>query len=131
MTMAGDQFDEVVRSFLQEKLEIIKREFAPLQLIVFGSRARGQGAADSDIDLIVVSERFRDVRFPNRMGQFLNTVWPDVHVDALCYTPEEFDYLLHAQPPFVREAVANGIRIDISRHGNRREGARLGQEVID
>ncbi len=46
------------------------------------------------------------------MGQFLNTVWPDVPVDAICYTPEEFEIMLHKQSPFVRNAVAKGIRIE-------------------
>ena len=103
--------DEVVARFLREKLELIKSEYAPTHLIVFGSRARGGATQESDIDLIIVSERFRDMRFPNRMGDFLNRIWPEVSVDAICYTPEEFEIMLKKQAPFVRNAVANGIRI--------------------
>jgi len=103
--------DKIVARFLREKLDIIKREYQPTRLIVFGSRAQGQGGADSDIDILVVSERFKDIRFPNRMGQFLNTVWPDVPVDAICYTPEEFEIMLHGQSSFVRNAVEHGIEI--------------------
>lgn len=104
--------DEVVRRFLDEKLDIIKREYNPTHLIVFGSRAEGYGREESDIDILIVSDRFKDIRFPNRMGQFLNTIWPDVPVDAICYTPEEFEIMLHKQSPFVRNAVAKGIRIE-------------------
>ena len=104
--------DEVVSQFLKEKLEIIKREYAPIHLVIFGSRAEGRAHVESDIDIIIVSERFREIRFPNRMGHFLNTVWADVHVDALCYTPEEFEIMLHKQSPFVRDAVAHGIHIE-------------------
>ena len=104
--------DEVVRCFLKEKLDIIRREYNPTHLIVFGSRAEGCSREESDIDIIIVSERFRDISFPDRMGQFLNTVWPDVPVDAICYTPEEFEIMLHKQSPFVRNAVANGVHIE-------------------
>jgi len=111
--MTVDQIqDEVARSFLRDKLDLIKREYAPERLVLFGSRAEGRAREESDIDLIIVSERFRDVRFVNRMGHFLNTVWPSVPVDALCYTPEEFEFMLNKQAPFVRNAVAKGIRIE-------------------
>ena len=104
--------DPVVAQFIRDKLDLIKREYAPEQLIVFGSRARGRGAAESDIDIIVVSDRFEGTRFPNRMGEFLIKIRPQVHLDAICYTPEEFEQMLHKQAPFVRNAVAEGIRIE-------------------
>lgn len=104
--------DDVVAQFLKEKLDLIKKEYAPQHLIVFGSRAEGRARIESDIDIIVVSERFKELRFVNRMGQFLTKVRPHVHVDALCYTPEEFEIMLHKQSPFVRDAVARGIHIE-------------------
>jgi uncharacterized protein len=108
---SGKPVDKIVARFLKEKLDLIRREYSPTRLIVFGSRAEGRGREDSDIDILVVSERFRDIRFPNRMGQFLNTVWPDVPVDAICYTPEEFEIMLHGQSSFVRNAIEHGIEI--------------------
>jgi len=107
----ASRLDDVAKRFLDQKLDTIRREFSPTHLLVFGSRATGNAREDSDIDLIVVSERFKDIRSPNRMGLFLNAVWPDVPVDAICYTPEEFDALLEKQWPFVRNAVANGVEI--------------------
>ena len=103
--------DAVVNRFMNSKLDLIKREYSPTRLIVFGSRAEGRGGENSDIDMIVVSDRFRDITFPNRMGQFLNTIWPDVPVDAICYTPEEFEIMLHTPSAFVRNAVEQGIDI--------------------
>ena len=110
-TIAELSSDPVVGRFVQDKLSLIAQEFAPTHLILFGSRATGQARTDSDIDLIVVSDRFRDVRYPNRMGDFLIKVQPDVHVDAICYTPEEFAEALQAQSSFVRDAMANGVDI--------------------
>lgn len=109
---AADRLDDAARRFLEQKLNIIKREYAPTHLVVFGSRAVGTAREDSDIDIMIVSERFREISVPNRMGHFLNTVWPDVPVDAICYTPEEFDKLSQKQWPFVRNAVQTGVRIE-------------------
>lgn len=111
MKTAG-RLDDVAKRFLDQKLETIHREYAPTHLVVFGSRAAGTARADSDIDLIIVSERFRDISVPNRMGHFLNTIWPDVPIDAICYTPEEFEALSQKQWPFVRNAVKTGVRIE-------------------
>jgi predicted nucleotidyltransferase len=107
----SELLDDLTREFLMEKLGVINREFAPAQVIVFGSRARGTAGPDSDIDVIVVSERFRDIRYPNRMGRFLNTVRPKQPVDAICYTPEEFDRLVAKGWPFVKRALEDGIRV--------------------
>lgn len=108
--MTDSFFDDAVKQFLTDKLDLIKLEYSPTALIVFGSRAAGTARPDSDIDLIVVSERFRDIRFPNRMGDFLNKIWPEVHVDAICYTPEEFEEM--KERPFLKKAVAQGIRVE-------------------
>ena len=103
--------DPVLLRFLKEKLDLIKQEYAPTRVIAFGSRARGTAQPDSDVDIIVVSDRFRDVRYPNRMGEFLIRIRPGVHVDAICYTPEEFDRLVEKQAPLLRFAMRDGIQI--------------------
>jgi predicted nucleotidyltransferase len=105
------RMDEVVSRFLDEKLGLIKLEYAPTRLIVFGSRAEGRAREESDIDIIIVSDRFKNTRYVNRMGDFLIKVRPHVHVDAICYTPDEFEVMLHKEAPFVRDAVAKGISV--------------------
>ena len=82
--------DDELRSFLEQKLDLIRTEYAPKHLILFGSRATGAPHEYSDIDLIIVSERFRGQRFVDRLVEFGELMqWPN-HVDGLCYTPEEF-----------------------------------------
>jgi predicted nucleotidyltransferase len=108
---ATSGLDNVARRFIEQKLDVIRREYSPEHLVVFGSRTNGTARAGSDIDLIIVSKKFRDISIPDRMGDFLNTVRPEVAVDAICYTPEEFDHLLQNQWPFVKNAVAAGIRV--------------------
>jgi hypothetical protein len=79
------------RRFLSEKWEVIEREFAPRHFILFGSRINGTPHEWSDIDAIIVSDRFARTRFLRRAYQFKTAVRPHIGMTALCYTPEEFE----------------------------------------
>jgi hypothetical protein len=83
--------DPVLRDFIDTYLPRVRQAFSPEHVILFGSRARGESTAESDIDLIVVARCFAREKFINRMGWFYREVLPRVPVDALCYTPEEFE----------------------------------------
>ena len=76
----------------------------------FGSRARGKSHKYSDIDLIIVSPKFKKLNFFKRgarMYDYWNLNYP---VDFLCYTPKEFNKL-KKQITIVSEAVKEGIEI--------------------
>lgn len=84
--------------------------YNPKKIILFGSRASGKPRKDSDVDLIIVSEKFNNISSLKRSPN-LYLEW-DLHhpVDFLCYTPEEFNKL-KKQITIVRDAVENGIEI--------------------
>lgn len=82
--------DRVARRFLEDRLEDIQRIFAPTHIILFGSRSKGKARQESDVDMILVSEHFKDMPFPDRMATFLKKIRPEPAVDAFCYTPDEF-----------------------------------------
>lgn len=75
------------------------------KVILFGSLATGQVAPTSDIDLIVVLDR--PGRFADRLGAVYDAMQAQVGVDALVYTPAEFDDLARSRA-FVRQAVREG-----------------------
>lgn len=102
--------DAVVREFLDAKLEEIRNEFSPTHIIVFGSRSKGHAREESDVDIIVVSDRFKDVPFPDRMGTFLIKISPKPAVDAFCYTPEEFE-IMRKRIGVIADAAREGIWI--------------------
>ena len=80
------------------------------KMIFFGSRANGKPYRYSDVDLVVVSGKFRDLRFRRRATKMYDFWDINLPVDFLCYTPEEFKKL-SKQITIVREAVKNGIEI--------------------
>ena len=102
--------DPELRRFLEAKMEAIERLYNPTRLILFGSRAEGTAHAYSDIDLILVSERFEGRRFIDRMTEFGRQMAWDRHIDALCYTPEEYTRKLQA-PTMLKDASESGITI--------------------
>ncbi len=70
--------------------ERIVRDFDPLQIILFGSQARGDADRDSDIDLLVVFAELTDKRKTAiDIGRALSDV--PVAKDILVSTPEELE----------------------------------------
>jgi predicted nucleotidyltransferase len=67
------------RAWVDETVEALVREFHPLKIFLFGSRARGDGREKSDIDLLVVLERIDDKRATR---DALNTALPRVPVSV-------------------------------------------------
>lgn len=94
--------------------EKAKDKYAILKLIMFGSQATGRTREGSDIDLLVVSERFRNHDKATSMSQLLEE-WHIVQkktfpVDFICLTPEEFDEM-SKQITIVRQALTEGVAI--------------------
>jgi len=76
--------------FISIMTERIVRDFDPLQIILFGSQARGDADRDSDIDLLVVFAELTDKR---KTAIDLEDALSDVPVakDILVSTPEELE----------------------------------------
>lgn len=61
--------------------------------IIFGSRARGDYYSDSDYDLEIISNDFKNKSFVQRQNLVRNLVrevLPNSPIETICYTPEEY-----------------------------------------
>ena len=85
--------DRWIDLFIREALPKIKGKINPSRVIIFGSRVGGFATEDSDIDVIVVSDFFKNVNFLERMSMLLKLIRFEKHIDFLCYTEEEFKHL--------------------------------------
>lgn len=76
--------------FISIMTERIVHEFDPLQIILFGSQARGDADRDSDIDLLVVFAELTDKR---KTAIDIEHALSDVPVakDIIVSTPEELE----------------------------------------
>lgn len=107
--------DEKVKYLLDNYLQKIKDLYAPEEVWLWGSRAYGTPNKYSDIDLIVVSDKFSKIKFIRRMCEFLSEIGLSLDrkaeiVDALCYTKEEFERKKQ-QGGVINEAIKKGIRL--------------------
>ena len=85
--------DSYLKQFYRDVLPSLIRIFSPAKVKVFGSRVKGTATDDSDIDVIIVAEAFREIPFVNRMATVMKSVRSPKHVDYLCYTPDEYERL--------------------------------------
>ena len=92
------------------KLKKFKERNGIEKMYLFGSVASGRMHRDSDIDLIIVSKKFRGKGALERSPPLYLKWNLDYHVDFLCYTPDEFNWQ-KAHITIVREAVKSGIEI--------------------
>ena len=93
---------------LQQFAERISKVYPLKKMILFGSQATGKATKHSDVDLLLVSEKFRKQRLLQRSPP-LYLQWDlDYPVDFLCYTSEEFKKK-KKQIGIVQQAVKEGV----------------------
>ncbi len=101
---------QVRKALLQRELnrilDTLIRAYQPEKVIVFGSFAQDRVGVWSDLDLIVIKETPK--RFLDRIGEVVELIDPNVGVDVLVYTPEEFERLCIERPFFREEIIAKG-----------------------
>ena len=86
--------------------------------ILFGSTVYGERLRDSDIDLIVVSEDFKEVPFEKRILTLQKHWKHRVMLEAFGFTPEEFESLKD-KSIVIQEAVEKGKKILIHKSYNK------------
>ena len=84
----------------------LRENLGRVSVILFGSLARGDHNLWSDIDVIIISERFRGIRFVERCLEIED---PFGNLSPICWTPEEFERMV--QKPSWRAALQDSIVI--------------------
>jgi len=94
---------------LQRWTELLKAQYQPDKIILFGSFARQEISLWSDIDLIIVKRTKK--KFLDRIKDVLLLLRPKVGIDILVYTPDEFNNLCGQRLFFKKEIEAKGVTI--------------------
>ena len=89
-------------------VEKIVRGIAPRQIILFGSRSRGQETESSDLDLLVVQDSGRPNREVRRQIEYL-LCGRRFAVDLIVVTPEQVERnVADGNPFYTRHILAEG-----------------------
>jgi predicted nucleotidyltransferase len=101
------QTKNIVNKHIQQMVERIVAQFQPEKIILFGSHARGDGSADSDVDLLVVmnvngSKRRQAVAIDLSLEGIL------LPADIIVTTPKELGDYRDTIGSIIREAVHEG-----------------------
>ncbi len=97
----------VTRQDIQATCDDIVREFAPLQVILFGSYAYGTPREYSDVDLLVVMPGSKS-ETRKREREIYGRISHRFRMDLLVRSPEEIAYRLSYNDWFLREITEKG-----------------------
>ena len=102
--------DKKIIAKLKEFKARVNKDYSVSRLIFFGSRVTGKPHRWSDIDLVIVSGKFRKIDFIQRGARMYDYWQLDYPVDFLCYTPAEFNRLKN-RITIVSHALKEGVAI--------------------
>lgn len=92
---------------LDDVVNTIVEGYGPVEkILLFGSAARGEQDAASDLDLIIIKRT--TARFIERL--LAVPLFP-VNVDVFVYTPEEFAEMQEAENPFILSALEDAVEL--------------------
>ena len=95
---------------LPEAIKLITREFDPLRIILFGSRARGEARLDSDLDLLIVLPEIQNKRAVTiDLMRTLSSL--PVSKDVVVTTPQEINERGDEIGLVLRPALREGITV--------------------
>jgi predicted nucleotidyltransferase len=85
----------------------IARDFAPEQIILFGSYARGSPTPDSDVDLLVILP-FEGQPY-RKSAEIVSRVHAGFPLDLLARRPDDTARRYAERDPLIREALDHGV----------------------
>ena len=105
----GTYTPQVTDDLLNKMVQAIVAEVDPEQIILFGSRARGDAREDSDVDLLVIESpppsvtAGADAGETARLYQVLSEF--DISADILVYSRDEVEYWRNSLNNIVARAL--------------------------
>jgi uncharacterized protein len=99
------EWQQELQRELKRYVALLVTYYDPEKIILFGSLAHGRTRLWSDIDLVVVTHT--NLRFLERTKEALLLLRPQVGLDLLIYTPQEFE-ALSQERPFFQQEILNG-----------------------
>lgn len=101
-----EQRKKLLEEELSRIVEVLRRDYEPERVILFGSLAEGDIHEWSDIDLIIVKKTAK--RPIDRILEVSRLIKPGIGIDLFVYTPDEFDTLAQGRFSFLTTIARKG-----------------------
>jgi uncharacterized protein len=101
-----EERERSLREELKRIVEVIKVDYAPEKIVLFGSLATDRIHEWSDIDLLVIKRT--DKRPIERTMELAGLIKPKIGIDLFVYTPEEYEILLRERYSFILNIIKTG-----------------------
>ena len=98
------RLDELTQQL--DRLVVELKRYGAEKVILFGSAARGDVDAYSDLDLVVVKPT--TMSFVERLADVVRQCPQAICADVIVYTPEEFQRMQEADNPFIEQVLSEG-----------------------
>lgn len=99
---------------LKTILETLKKEFTPIRIFLFGSRANGNTHIDSDYDFVIVVKETSKTRIENmRLARTLIRKAANVSADVFVYDENEFNAYKNEFSSIPETALNTGRELDL------------------
>ena len=95
-------------SLLSETVRRIAERMNPRQVVLFGSRARGEAGPESDFDLLVIADS-PEPRYRRSAPLYSLLADLPVEIEVVVYTPEEVEEWRGVRQSFVATALREGV----------------------
>jgi len=83
-----------VEQALNHLAKNLRENIGAVDVYLFGSFARGDWLEDSDVDILVVSEKFEGISMPERINAVRKLATGSLAFEILAYTPKELEEVL-------------------------------------
>ncbi|MCS7098356.1 MAG: nucleotidyltransferase domain-containing protein [Candidatus Methanomethyliaceae archaeon] len=93
-------------------MRLLKEELNVSEIYIFGSRVYGIPLKDSDLDMLIISDKFKERSFIENM-EILSKLWNgSFTIEMFPYYPEQLKKY-KGKKIVITEALEKGIRIDL------------------
>lgn len=101
--LSNDVFDKEIQNTVEQLIRVYK----PQKIILFGSLAKGDLRASTDIDLLIIKD---DVPYLgiDRIRELEKVIRYRIATDFIVYRPEEIEQRLKLGDPFLKQILNEG-----------------------
>jgi uncharacterized protein len=109
------QISETDQKAIRELYTMIKDDFKITKILLFGSRARGDAVPYSDIDLLVLTKKPRDIKDRYKLSDIAADINVDYGVGISCLYLNETDWEQERDiNPLLKQSIQReGIELDL------------------